>query len=280
MAATKAIGSEKAHAHKAGNKAKVMSASGAAKGEVTLPPVFHTEFRPDLIQRAFVAEQSWERQRYGSDVKAGFRTTAEYYGRRREYYRLTVNKGMSRLPRQKLAGGALGQVRRVPHSKGGHRAHPPKVERILAKKMNEKEWLLALKSAIAATTNISLVTGDNRKHVIKDVSLPLVVDKSFESIKKASEFAAAFEKLGLTGDITRAGDTKSKAGKARTGKIKERKSVLVVVSGDCDAMKSAKNLAGVDVIDAENLDVSLLAPGGHAGRLTVWTEGAIEMISK
>lgn len=277
MAATKAKG---AQAHKASDKAKVVSASGAAKGEVSLPPVFQTEFRPDLIQRAFVAEQSWERQRYGNDVKAGFRTTAEYYGRRREYYRLTVNKGMSRLPRQKLAGGGLGQVRRVPHSKGGHRAHPPKVERVLAKKMNEKEWLLALKSAIAATANMSLVTGANRNHAVKDLSLPIVIDKSFESIKKASDVSAAFEKLGLAEDITRAGDTKSKAGKARTGKIKEGKSVLVVVSGDCDAMKSAKNLAGVDVIDAENLDVSLLAPGGHPGRLTVWTEGALDKIAK
>jgi len=281
MAAKKKEGTAKAEVkHSTRVKAKVLSIQGQPKGELALPDAFRMEYRPDLILRAFVAEQSWERQPYGSDPEAGFRTTAEYYARRREYYRMTINRGMSRLPRQKRPKGGLGEVRRVPNSKGGHRAHPPKAEAIWIKKMNEKEWVLALKSAIAATTNIDLTTGKDRNHKIKNITLPLIVENSFEDLDKAKDVYATFEKLGLAADLERASEMKTKEGKARTGKQRQKKSVLVVVSGDCKALKAAANLAGVDVIDTENLDVTSLAPGGHAGRLTVWTEAAIEKISK
>lgn len=260
-------------------KAKVLSVKGAPKADITLPEVFQTEYRPDLIQRAFVAEQSWERQPYGSDTRAGFKTTADTFTRRRNYYRMTVNRGMSIVPRQKRPGGGLGEVRRVPQAKGGHRAHPPKAEKKWTKKMNEKEWVLALKSAVAATTDLDLITGEGRNHAVKDITLPLIVESAFEGLKRTGEVSEALGKLGLSGDIERAGRKKTKAGKARTGKRKLRTSVLVVVSGPCDVAGAAENLAGVDVIDAEGINVSLLAPGGYPGRLTLWTEGAIERLS-
>ena len=262
-----------------GRGAKVLSTTGTHKGDVALPEAFDMDYRPDLIQRAFVFEQSLERQPYGTDPRAGFGSTADYYSRRRGYYRMTINRGMSRLPRQKRPGGGLGEVRVVPQSKGGHRAHPPKAGKKWAKKMNEKEWVLALKSAICATADISLVTGNGRNHAVKDLTLPLIVEDSFESLKTTKEVSDAFEKLGLAADIGRAGARKTKAGRARTGKTKLRKSVLVIVSGDCPAAKAAKNLAGVDITDADSLSVTLLAPGGFPGRLTLWTEGAIEKIS-
>jgi large subunit ribosomal protein L4e len=260
-------------------KAKVVTIKGTAKGDVTLPEVFDTEYRPDIIQRAFVAEQSWERQPYGSDPRAGFGSTADYYSRRREYYRMTVNRGMSRLPRVKRPKGGLGDVKFVPHAKGGHRAHPPKVAKKWEKKINEKEWILALKSAIAATTNLELAKGEGRNHNIDGITLPLIVDNSFEELKKTKDVKDVFEKLGILKDIERAADKKIKAGKARTGKQKYRTSVLIVVSQPCSAVRAVENLTGVDVVDADGLDVSLLAPGGYPGRLTLWTEAAIEKIS-
>lgn len=259
--------------------ADVLSLEGKQKSQIVLPEVFLTEYRPDLILRAFVAEQSWDRQPYGSDPRAGFRTTAEYYSRRREYYRLTVNRGISRLPRQKRAGGGLGEVRRVPHSKGGHRAHPPKVEKDWAKKINKKEWILALNSAIAATVNQELASSDGRNHALGDLKLPLIIENTFESIDKTKDVYAIFEKLGLADDVSRASVKKTKEGRARTGKRRLRKSVLLVVSDECLAAKAAKNIAGVDVIDVDGLNIDLLAPGGHPGRLTLWTQGAIEKIS-
>ncbi len=260
-------------------KAGVVSVNGSRKGDVALPGPFQSQHRPDLIRRAFVFERSLNHQPHGSDPRAGFRTTADYYSRRRDYYRLTVNRGISRLPRQKRPGGGLGEVRRVPQSKGGHRAHPPKAEKKRAKKMNEKEWILALKSAVGATADPGLVRGDGRNHAADGLDLPLIVEDSFESFKKTAEVSEAFGKLGLSGDRDRAAREKTKSGKARTGKSRPRKSVLVVVSGDCPAMRAAANLAGVEVTDVDALTVSLLAPGGNAGRLTLWTEGAISKIS-
>jgi len=43
-------------------------------------------------------------------------------------------------------------------------------------------------------------------------------------------------------------------------------------------MKAAKNLAGVDVVLVKDLNVELLAPGCHPGRLTVWTKSAINYL--
>ncbi len=271
------------HAHTAkasgSKKAKVVSVTGSSKGDVALPEAFSTEYRPDIILRAFSAEQSWDRQPYGSDPDAGFKTTAEYFGRRREYYRMTVNKGQSRLPRQTRPGGGLGAVKRVPHSKGGHRAHPPKAEKDWTKKINGKEWKLALNSAIAATSDADLAKGAGRSHVIGSISLPLVIDGSFESVKKTKDVYDVFEKIGLGEDVARAAVRKTKSGKARTGKTKLGKSVLVVVSGDCPVAKAAENIAGVDVVEAGKLTISALAPGGHPGRLTLWTEKAIEKLN-
>jgi large subunit ribosomal protein L4e len=254
----------------------VLTLKGKPKGETALPDVFETDFRPDLIQRAVVAEQSWARQPYGSDVRAGFRTTADYYSRRRDAYRMTMNRGMSRLPRVKVPKGKLGNVKRVPQSKGGHRAHPPKAERIWCKKMNQKEWRLALGSAIAATNDLDLVTGGGRSHNVSGLNLPLIIESAFEKLEKTGDVYEVFTALGLDGDLGKVEKkTKAGVGKSRDRRTKTRKSVLVVLSADCKALKAASNIAGVDVSTVDDMTVDLLAPGGYPGRLTLWTEASI-----
>ena len=42
-----------------------------------------------------------------------------------------------------------------------------------------------------------------------------------------------------------------------------------------DRHKAASNVPGVDVVAAKDLCAEDLAPGGDAGRLTVWTKQAI-----
>ena len=39
-------------------------------------------------------------------------------------------------------------------------------------------------------------------------------------------------------------------------------------------------MPGVDVVQASGLNVSLLAPGTLPGRVTLWTENALEVINK
>ncbi len=45
-------------------------------------------------------------------------------------------------------------------------------------------------------------------------------------------------------------------------------------------MNAARNLPGVDVSLVKNLNVELLAPGTHPGRLTVWTNSSIDELKK
>ena len=70
---------------------------------------------------------------------------------------------------------------------------------------------------------------------------------------------------------------------ARTGKLRGRryrtpKSVLLVTADG--KAPGARNLAGVEVVAARNLSAEHLAPGGDAGRLTVFTQGAIAAIQE
>ncbi|MFH0859922.1 MAG: 50S ribosomal protein L4 [Candidatus Altiarchaeota archaeon] len=146
--------------------ADVYSIDGKKAGKIDLPGVFSTEYRPDLIQRGAVALQSSRRQPYGVSPDAGLQTTAEYYGRRKGAYRMTINKGMSRLPREKTGGGGLGKVRRVPQSVGGRRSHPPR-GKDYTKKINSKEYTKALESAIASTKNNLIIVEDKLEGMSK-----------------------------------------------------------------------------------------------------------------
>lgn len=55
---------------------------------------------------------------------------------------------------------------------------------------------------------------------------------------------------------------------------------MLVVGEDKGLGKAARNLTGVDVVEAKNLNVQLLAPGTDAGRLTVWSESALKILDQ
>ncbi len=256
---------------------KIYSLKGRVKGNIKLSDIFNTEYRPDLIKRAVVMLQANRRQKYGANPLSGMRTTAEYFGRRRDAYRQTINRGISRLPRIKPGGGGLGDVRRVPQAVGGRRAHPPKM-RDYSKKMNKKEYQFALKSAIAATKDIRIVKG--RGHIIDNIKeIPLVVEDSFQRLKKTNDVINVLYNLGLKEDLERAKEKRIRAGrgKLRGRKYKRRKSILIVIHKD-DGIKNVKNIPGVDIVNLDELDVELLAPGTHPGRLTLWTKSALDNI--
>jgi large subunit ribosomal protein L4e len=249
-------------------KVKVYGIDGSEKGETELPAVFETEYRPDLIKRAFLSSLTARLQPKGVDLMAGKRTSAKSIGK---------GHGRARVRRT-----GQGQAAFVPQAVGGRRCHPPKVEKILYERINKKERLKALMSAIAASANPEIVK--NRGHIIDEVpSVPLIVDNEFENLKKTKEVLETFKNLGLDKDVERAKNgikIRAGIGKLRGRKYRKPKSVLVVVSSLCDAVKASKNLPGVDVITADDLGVMHIAPGADAGRLTLWTEKAVEKINE
>ncbi|ADJ14398.1 50S ribosomal protein L4 [Halalkalicoccus jeotgali] len=247
-------------------QATTLDLDGEEAGEIDLPEVFETTFRPDLIKRAVLAAQANRQQDYGADPFSGKRTSAESLG---------TGRGMARVPRSN------GQGKRVPQAVGGRRAHPPKAEKDRTLDINTKERKLATRSAIAATTDTDLVA--ERGHRFgEDVSLPLVVSDEFEELIKTKEVLSFLESVGIADDIERAEDGRSVRagrGKTRGRKYKQPKSILFVTSSEAGPSKAARNLAGVDVATAREVSAEDLAPGTHAGRLTVWTESAIEEVA-
>ena len=241
----------------------VHTLDGDADGEVDLPAVFDSEFRPDLIRRAVLAAQANRKQDHGADEYAGLRTSAESFGR---------GRGMAHVPRQG------GRGRRVPQTVGGRPAHPPKAEKDQSYDINTKERKQAVRSAIAATADTDLVR--ERGHEFDDgVETPLVISDEFEDIQKTKEVAELLETLGVHADIERADQTKIRAGRGTTRgrKYRRPKSILFVTSEE--PSRAARNLPGADVATAAELNAEDLAPGADAGRLTLWTESAIEEVA-
>ena len=264
-------------------KASVFGLDGSKKHEIELPKVFETAFDPALIKRAVLAIESAKKQPKGKLFKSGRQNTALYRGARYlPTYARTINVEHARLPRLKNRRGLLfGKVASVAQAVGGPAAHPPKVETILREKINKKERRLALQSAIAASARLELVK--KRGHEFEKEHLPLVVEDKFEELKKTKDVAEAFKKLGVLQDVERAKEKRqirAGKGKKRGRKYKKRKSVLIVIAKNSAASKAARNLEGVDVVEARNLNAELLAPGTLAGRLTLYTESAVKEIAK
>ena len=261
-------------------KTTVFDVQGNQKGEIELPKLFNTDFRPDLIKRAVLAIQSHKRQAYGSDKLAGKRTSAHYHGVRRGPHHM-MNIERARMSR--IHGGPPNlqlTARFVPQAVKGRKAHPPKAEKNWYKKINDKERVFAIKSAIAATALKEIVL--KRGHLFDNINLPIVVDDSLQELKKSKNIKELLEKIGLKKELERAKTKKVRAGKGkrRGRKYKKKKSVLFVIFEDKGFFKAAKNIPGVDVSLARNLNAELLAPGTHAGRLTIFTESAIKKIGE
>lgn len=259
-------------------KASVLGLDGKEAKQVELPAQFSEGFEPALIGRAVHAEASMRLQPKGSYVIAGRQVTAEYYGRRHAW-RQTINTGRSRLPREKLSGGRLGRVLIVPHAVKGRRAHPPKPAKILIEKINSKEKNFAIRSAISASADAEKVKA--RAHIFEGKT-PLVVDDAFEELKRLKDAKKVLAALGLDNDLERAKKGRRiRSGRARLrkGGYKVPKTVLIVYGKDKGVWKATRNIPGVDAVDVRKLSAELLAPGGDAGRLVLWTNHAIEALA-
>ena len=249
---------------------KIFDLKGKAVGKVRLPVVFKTPIRPDVIRRAVVAIQSHRFQPQGRDIFAGKRTTAESRG---------VGFGASRVPRVK-GGGQRAAL--SPGTVGGRAAHPPVAEKKIERKIPRKEMRLALRSAVAATASKEIVA--SRGHVIDDVpDFPLIVVDKIQGLKKTRDVKEAFIQVGVWPDVYRVRESKkirAGRGKRRGRRMKQAVGPLLVITENEGVVEAAGNVPGVDIVTVDDLNVELLAPGTHPGRLTIWTSSAFERLDK
>jgi len=253
----------------------VFDMAGKEKEKISLPKAFDEKVRKDLIQRAVVVEASKTRQPYASDPLAGHRTSAHYHGMRHSRYS-QMNKELARQKRIHSQGNLNMTARFNPRTRKGRRAHPPKIEKIWALKMNQKEHMKALMSALSATLVKELVL--QRGHIIAEAKhVPIVLEDDFQKINKTSEVIAILEKLGLAQELARCAQKKVRAGrgKMRGRRYRGKKGPVIIIGKDEGVMKAISNIRGVDVSLAKDLKVSMLAPGTHPGRLAIFTKSAI-----
>jgi large subunit ribosomal protein L4e len=253
-------------------KAKVVAVSGKDSGEIQLPAVFDTPYRPEVIHKVYVNLMSHSYQRQGRYPAAGEMVSAESRN---------TGLGIARLARARGEGfPRAGQAASVAGVRHGRVAHPPESWKIIYKKINRKERQLGLCSAIAATAVRELV--QQRGHKLDDrVILPIIVSNDIQSITKTQDLKKVLVDLGLGEDLARATMTRkvqSGTARRRGRPLRSRVSALIVVGDDSRLLALSHSISGVDIKRAKDISVIDLAPGSRPIRLTIFSKEAIERL--
>lgn len=253
----------------------VYGLDGSEKSKISLPKVFSLPYRPDVIHRVYVVMWTHKLQPKGRDPMAGERTSAQSWQTGHGVARVPRVKG-ERYSRAGMAAGVAGVVK-------GRVAHPPKAEKRIYKRVNKKERLLALASAIAATSLRNVIEG--RGHRVQNVpSFPFIVSSDFENVTKVKDVINAFKLWGIEAELERIKEgVKRRSGKAeRRGRTKRVPvgPLIVTFSSNSRLKQIAKNIPGVNVVDVNSLSVLDLVPGGHPVRFVIWLEDAIKCLDE
>ena len=247
-------------------KVNIYGIDGKEKDKITLPDLFNTTIRQDIIQKSFNTLHANKRTPYGAFKYAGTTHATASVGK---------GRGMSRVPR--LTQGR--QAALAPCVVGGRRAHPPVSEKNWKEKINKKENQLAKKSALAATAQTELVK--KRGHRFNDsITLPIIVEDDFGKLAKTKDVLDSFIKIGVIEDVHRSKNgthIRAGKGKMRGRRYRTPKSVLII-STDDTIRKGSNNISGVDVVSPQQVNIEHLAPGGVSGRLTIITKSALSIL--
>jgi large subunit ribosomal protein L4e len=253
-------------------KARILASTGNDAGEIELPVVFSTPYRPEVIHKVYVNLLSHSYQRQGRYPGAGENVSAESRN---------TGLGIARLARARGEGfPRAGQAASVAGVRHGRVAHPPESWKTIYKKINYKEKQLGLCSALAATARKELV--QRRGHKIDDkTKFPMIVSNDIELISKTKQLKKVLVDLGLGDDIARANVTrKAQSGTARRRGRPSRSgtSALIVVGNESKLVTLSQSISGVDVKRVKDVSVIDLAPGSKPIRLTIFSQNAIDQL--
>jgi large subunit ribosomal protein L4e len=260
-------------------KTKILDINGKEKGSIDLPKAFSEKFREDVVAKVLEAEKI--KQPYAPSPIAGQYAARGKLQHTRKVWKTTQGKGISRVPRKIMSrrGSQFNwEGAEIPGARGGRKAHPPKIiSMINTKKINKKELLLAIKSALSATANEKLVAEKYERLNDKKISgLPFIVESKITSLKTKDLISSLKKILGeeLFEVAIKKKTIRSGIGKVRGRKHKSNAGLLFVV-GEKEKMKTN----AIEVVGAKGLNVTDLAKGG-AGRLVVYTEEAIKNLGE
>jgi len=217
------------------------------------------------------------RQPYAVSALAGEDTSAISWG---------TGRAVSRIPRVKGGGthrsgqGDFGNMCRK-----GRMFAPTKIWRRWHVKVNLNQKRFASCSALAATAVAPLVMA--RGHRINGIAeVPLVVaDNDIQGISKTKDAVSFLVALGLQPELKKVEDSRhvrAGKGKARNRKYVQSKGPLIVHNKNRENStieQAFRNIPGVELSNVTRLNLLSLAPGGHVGRLVIWTESAFNELN-
>ena len=252
----------------------VYSKTGQAEivDSIPMPAVFTAPIRDDIVHFVHTNMNKNRRQAHGVFHKAGHQHSAESWG---------TGRAVARIPRIGGSGtsrsgqGAFGNMCRK-----GRMFAPLKTYRRWHRKTNLNQKRHAVASAIAASAVTPLVLARGHR-VMGAPELPLVVDSL--NVETTKTLLGTLKNLGLGEDLKRSRDSKkvrSGQGKMRNSRYVLRKGPLVIYGDENNMVKrAARNLPGVDFCHVNRMNLLQLAPGGHLGRLIVWTKDAFKSLN-
>ncbi|MCF7910591.1 50S ribosomal protein L4 [Candidatus Pacearchaeota archaeon] len=261
-------------------KTKIYDLTGKQGKEIDLPKCFNSGVREDLISKYIETKKI--QQPYAPNPLAGKKHSAKgVLIHQRKVWKSQYGRGMSRIPR-KIFMRRGSQFRWEgafsPNTRGGMRAHPPKILQFLKKlKINKKEAKIALQSALSASANPKYVSEKYSSLDKKELKqLPIVIDSKITETK-TKEILDLLKKI-LGDEIFNIAIKKKKIrsgkGKLRGRKYKSSAGMLFVI-GDSEKLKTT----AFEIVPVKKLSVVNLARGGP-GRLVVYTENAIQDLNK
>jgi len=250
----------------------VYDTEGNVKGTTTMPFVFSSPIRPDVVNFVHTNVAKNRRQAYAVKNDAGMEHSAESWG---------TGRAVSRIPR--VAGGGThraGQAAFGNMCRSGRMFAPTRQWRRWHRRVPVSSRRYATCSALAATALPALVMA--RGHRINAIGeIPLVVDDSIQSINKTSKAYAVLKALGVSADVDKARNSRkvrAGQGKMRNNRYTSRRGPLVVYDQAAGIQLGFRNLPGVELCQVERLNLLTLAPGSHLGRLIVFTESAFNKL--
>jgi len=249
---------------------KILKIDGSNQNTINLPTVFKTPYRPEVIQKVYNNLNSYSFQKQGRYPAAGQMVSAESRN---------TGLGIARLARAKGEGfPRAGQAAGVAGVRHGRLTHPPVSWKNIYKKVNKKEKLLALCSAIAATANADLIR--KRGHRLSNnIQLPIIISNEIESIAKSKDLKKILIKLGLEEDLKRTYVRRIKSVHKNDTNRRSALSVLIIVSNDENVGRLNNSLPGIAVKTVKSVSVLDLAPGSKPARLTIFSESAIKELN-
>jgi large subunit ribosomal protein L4e len=256
-------------------KINILDLSGSKKSELNTS-IFDYPLREDIVQKIVEIEKNEEKQPYAPFRWAGMETSASgNVKHNRHVWKTDRGKGMSRMPKKRMSdkGDRFVWVGAVsPDTRGGRRAHPPKVER-KELKINKKERVMGLKSALAMLSSVELIKKkySSLQNVEIKINLPLVVEDKIINLKSGEFFEKLVNILGenLFNIAVQNKRIRAGIGKRRNRKYKKNSGMLIVLGKNQD-----KKISGIDVKKVSEIKLYDLWDNGT--RLVMFTEQAIK----